>query len=130
MIDSIRLYFCCRLSFCWKTKPNHNFSFSKRWKITIGFRIGSFFCFFWFSNFGVFLFSFLTASKWQTYEKQVAGKLNYNVVNNTTLFFSNIPGPQEEVSFSGHKLAYIASNCYGQPNVSWLVYDNKGLTWY
>ncbi|KAL5778651.1 hypothetical protein ACOSQ2_009388 [Xanthoceras sorbifolium] len=34
----------------------------------------------------------------------------------TTLWFSNVPGPQEEVSYCGHPVAYIAPSCYGQPN--------------
>ncbi|KAJ0026229.1 hypothetical protein Pint_07620 [Pistacia integerrima] len=34
----------------------------------------------------------------------------------TTLRFSNMPGPQEEISFYGHPVAYLAPSCYGQPN--------------
>ncbi|KAI9197529.1 hypothetical protein LWI28_000026 [Acer negundo] len=34
----------------------------------------------------------------------------------TTLWFSNVPGPQEEVSYCGHPVAYVAPSCYGQPN--------------
>ncbi|KAK0579642.1 hypothetical protein LWI29_029136 [Acer saccharum] len=34
----------------------------------------------------------------------------------TTLWFSNVPGPQEEVSYYGHPVAYVAPSCYGQPN--------------
>ncbi|XP_031282463.1 O-acyltransferase WSD1-like [Pistacia vera] len=34
----------------------------------------------------------------------------------TTLWFSNMPGPQEEISFYGHPVAYLAPSCYGQPN--------------
>ncbi|KAF3659114.1 hypothetical protein FXO37_14114 [Capsicum annuum] len=30
--------------------------------------------------------------------------------------FSCMPGPQEEISFSGHPLAYIAPGSYGQPH--------------
>ncbi|KAI3771812.1 hypothetical protein L6452_02981 [Arctium lappa] len=47
---------------------------------------------------------------------KVAGKLNHKVFYNTTLWFSNVPGPQEEISFFGHEVAYIAPSCYGQPN--------------
>ncbi|PWA95516.1 O-acyltransferase, WSD1 domain-containing protein [Artemisia annua] len=46
---------------------------------------------------------------------KAAGKLNYKVFFNTTLWFSNVPGPQEEISFFGHKVAYLAPSCYGQP---------------
>ncbi|TXG47762.1 hypothetical protein EZV62_027056 [Acer yangbiense] len=35
----------------------------------------------------------------------------------TTLWFSNVAGPQEEVSFHGYPVAYVAPSCYGQPNV-------------
>nr|GEY95069.1 O-acyltransferase WSD1-like [Tanacetum cinerariifolium] len=45
-----------------------------------------------------------------------AGKLSYKVFSNTTLWFSNVPGPQEEISFFGHKVAYLAPSCYGQPS--------------
>ncbi|KAG5224540.1 O-acyltransferase WSD [Salix suchowensis] len=34
----------------------------------------------------------------------------------TTLWFSNVPGPQEEVTCFGHQVAYVAPTCYGQPN--------------
>ncbi|KAK1556035.1 hypothetical protein Q3G72_034892 [Acer saccharum] len=34
----------------------------------------------------------------------------------TTLWFSNVTGPQEEVSFHGYPVAYVAPSCYGQPN--------------
>ncbi|KAL8254896.1 hypothetical protein R6Q59_033117 [Mikania micrantha] len=47
---------------------------------------------------------------------KAAGKLNHKVFYNTTLWFSNVPGPQEEITFFGHKVAYIAPSCYGQPN--------------
>ncbi|GJT61386.1 O-acyltransferase WSD1-like protein [Tanacetum coccineum] len=32
----------------------------------------------------------------------------------TTLWFSNIPGPQEEVAFCGHEIVYLAPSSYGQ----------------
>ncbi|XP_076905070.1 wax ester synthase/diacylglycerol acyltransferase 11-like [Bidens hawaiensis] len=47
---------------------------------------------------------------------KAAGKLNHKVFYNTTLWFSDVPGPQEEITFFGHKVAYIAPSCYGQPN--------------
>ncbi|CAK9152042.1 unnamed protein product [Ilex paraguariensis] len=47
---------------------------------------------------------------------KAAGKLSHKVFSNTTLWFSNVPGPQEEVAFFGHPVAYIAPTCYGQPN--------------
>ncbi|KAJ0561006.1 putative transferase [Helianthus annuus] len=47
---------------------------------------------------------------------KAAGKLNHKVFYNTTLWFSNVPGPQEKITFFGHEVAYIAPSCYGQPN--------------
>ncbi|PWA88251.1 O-acyltransferase, WSD1 domain-containing protein [Artemisia annua] len=47
---------------------------------------------------------------------KAAGKLNHKVFFNTTLWFTNVPGPQEEVTFYGHDIAYMAPSCYGQPN--------------
>ncbi|KAK1441621.1 hypothetical protein QVD17_07661 [Tagetes erecta] len=47
---------------------------------------------------------------------KVVGKLNTKVVYNTTLGFSNVPGPQEEIMLFGHKVAYLAPSCYGQMN--------------
>ncbi|MFS7991374.1 putative O-acyltransferase WSD1 [Helianthus anomalus] len=49
---------------------------------------------------------------------KAVGKLNHRVFFNTTLWFSNVPGPQQEVTFYGHDATYIAPSCYGQPNVS------------
>ncbi|KAJ0086678.1 hypothetical protein Patl1_07747 [Pistacia atlantica] len=37
----------------------------------------------------------------------------------TTLYFSNVFGPQEEISFCGYPVAYIVPSCYGQP--TWLL---------
>ncbi|KAJ0885441.1 putative transferase [Helianthus annuus] len=47
---------------------------------------------------------------------KAVGKLNHNVFFNTTLWFSNVPGPEQEITFYGHDLTYIAPSCYGQPN--------------
>ncbi|CAH1426570.1 unnamed protein product [Lactuca virosa] len=47
---------------------------------------------------------------------KAVGKLNHKVFFNTTLWFTNVPGPQEEVTFYGHEITYIAPSCYGQPN--------------
>ncbi|KAH0731372.1 hypothetical protein KY290_002392 [Solanum tuberosum] len=44
-----------------------------------------------------------------------ATKLAKRVPSQTTLAFSNVAGPLEEVSFSGHPLAFLAPTCYGQP---------------
>ncbi|XP_024980415.1 O-acyltransferase WSD1-like isoform X2 [Cynara cardunculus var. scolymus] len=47
---------------------------------------------------------------------KAVGKLNHKVFFNTTLWFTNVPGPQQEVTFYGHEISYIAPSCYGQPN--------------
>uniref|UniRef100_A0A3Q7ELH5 Uncharacterized protein n=1 Tax=Solanum lycopersicum TaxID=4081 RepID=A0A3Q7ELH5_SOLLC len=44
-----------------------------------------------------------------------AAKLAKRVPSQTTLSFSNVAGPIEEVSWSGHPLAFLAPTCYGQP---------------
>ncbi|XP_034708663.1 O-acyltransferase WSD1-like [Vitis riparia] len=38
------------------------------------------------------------------------------VPSRTTIWFSNVVGPQEEIAFFGHPIAYIAPSCFGQPN--------------
>ncbi|KAJ6696934.1 hypothetical protein OIU85_003308 [Salix viminalis] len=46
----------------------------------------------------------------------------------TTLWFSNVPGPQEEITCFGHQVAYVAPTCYGQPNalmIHVVSYANK-----
>ncbi|GMN44405.1 hypothetical protein TIFTF001_013604 [Ficus carica] len=37
-------------------------------------------------------------------------------ISNTTLAFSNMIGPLEEVSFYGHQIAYLAPSVYGHPH--------------
>ncbi|KAF1002873.1 hypothetical protein AG4045_006639 [Apium graveolens] len=49
-------------------------------------------------------------------EKMAVGVICHNIVFNTTLWFSNVPDPQEEVSLYGHQMAFPACSCYGQPN--------------
>ncbi|RYR05347.1 hypothetical protein Ahy_B06g085216 isoform C [Arachis hypogaea] len=46
---------------------------------------------------------------------KVAAFIIRRVLLNTTLAFSNMPGPVEEVSFYGHPVAYIAPSVYGHP---------------
>ncbi|KAL8097285.1 wax ester synthase/diacylglycerol acyltransferase 11-like isoform X1 [Apium graveolens] len=52
----------------------------------------------------------------------------YKILSNTTMAFSNIIGPQEEISFYGHHLSYIAPSTYGHPHafaVHWQSYGEK-----
>ncbi|XP_050210592.1 wax ester synthase/diacylglycerol acyltransferase 11-like isoform X2 [Mercurialis annua] len=46
----------------------------------------------------------------------------------TSICYSNVPGPQEQISFCGYPLAFIAPSCCGQPNalfVHIVSYVNK-----
>ncbi|KAJ9167268.1 hypothetical protein P3X46_021932 [Hevea brasiliensis] len=48
--------------------------------------------------------------------------------NRITLWFSNVPGPVEEISYFGHTVAFIALSAYGQPNalvIHVVSYANK-----
>lgn len=59
---------------------------------------------------------------------KAAAFLFHRVPNHTTLCFSNIVGPIEEIGFNGHPLAFIAPSCYGQPHglmVHFQSYTNK-----
>ncbi|XP_057420303.1 wax ester synthase/diacylglycerol acyltransferase 11-like [Lotus japonicus] len=47
---------------------------------------------------------------------KVAEAISLRYMFNTTLVFSNVPGPMEEISFYGHPIAYIAPGVYGQPH--------------
>lgn len=51
-----------------------------------------------------------------------------NCPSKTTLLFSNVKGPEEELSFYGHPIAYVAPSCYGQTNeltIHLVSYANK-----
>jgi hypothetical protein len=41
------------------------------------------------------------------------------MMRNTTLSFSNVAGPTEQVVFYGHPIVYIAPGSYGHPHVSY-----------
>ncbi|WOG96608.1 hypothetical protein DCAR_0415944 [Daucus carota subsp. sativus] len=47
---------------------------------------------------------------------RAAGALSHKIFCNTTLWFSNVPGPREEISFHGHDMTFSACSCYGQPS--------------
>ncbi|KAL8113212.1 wax ester synthase/diacylglycerol acyltransferase 11-like [Apium graveolens] len=52
----------------------------------------------------------------------------YKIISKTTMLFSNIVGPQEEISFYGHHLSYIAPSVYGHPHAlttHWQSYGEK-----
>ncbi|KAK1399440.1 O-acyltransferase WSD1-like [Heracleum sosnowskyi] len=59
--------------------------------------------------------------------KQTAAVM-YKTISNTTMSFSNVVGPREEISFYGHHLSYLAPSVYGQPQaltVHWQSYGEK-----
>ena len=43
-------------------------------------------------------------------------------MNHTTMCFSNVVGPMEEIGFYGHPMAFLAPSVYGQPQVSIYIY--------
>ncbi|KAF8116826.1 hypothetical protein N665_0014s0088 [Sinapis alba] len=50
------------------------------------------------------------------------------VIHSTTLTFSNVVGPKEEIAFHGHPLSYIAPSVFGHPHaltVHFQSYENK-----
>ncbi|XP_060212140.1 wax ester synthase/diacylglycerol acyltransferase 5-like [Lycium barbarum] len=44
-----------------------------------------------------------------------ATRLAERILSQTTLIFSNVAGPLEEVSLAGHPLTFLAPTCYGHP---------------
>ncbi|URD91997.1 hypothetical protein MUK42_01587 [Musa troglodytarum] len=47
---------------------------------------------------------------------KAAAALTHRVLSNTTLSFSNIVGPVEEIEFYGHPMVYLAPTVYGHPH--------------
>ncbi|KAL0789535.1 hypothetical protein Bca101_005781 [Brassica carinata] len=45
-----------------------------------------------------------------------AASLTSRTISNTTMSFSNLVGPTEEVSLYGHPITYIAPSAYGHPH--------------
>ncbi|XP_016461398.1 wax ester synthase/diacylglycerol acyltransferase 11-like [Nicotiana tabacum] len=59
--------------------------------------------------------------------KAVSG-MTQRVFSSATICFTNLVGPQEEIEFCGHPLAYFAPTSYGQPNaltINFQSYINK-----
>ncbi|ONK69157.1 uncharacterized protein A4U43_C05F19940 [Asparagus officinalis] len=55
---------------------------------------------------------------------KAAAALCYRVLRHTTISFSNIVGPIEQVSFYGHPLVYIAPTVYGHPQAITLHFQS------
>lgn len=49
---------------------------------------------------------------------QAAAALCYGMFTHTTLSFSSMVGPTEQVLFCGNPIVYIAPSTYGHPHVS------------
>lgn len=47
---------------------------------------------------------------------KVSGAMSHRVIANTTMCFSNLVGPLEEIGFYGHPMAFLAPSSYGQPH--------------
>ncbi|CAD5325283.1 unnamed protein product [Arabidopsis thaliana] len=52
----------------------------------------------------------------KTFGVQVAAKIINRALSNTTMSFSNLIGPIEEISFYGHPITYMAPSVYGHPH--------------
>ncbi|KAK4273895.1 hypothetical protein QN277_017202 [Acacia crassicarpa] len=58
----------------------------------------------------------------------VAAAITHRILYNTTLTFSNVVGPVEEISFCGHPVTFLAPTVYGHPHaltIHFLSYVNK-----
>ncbi|PSS24223.1 O-acyltransferase [Actinidia chinensis var. chinensis] len=59
---------------------------------------------------------------------KTASALSHRVMTHTTMCFSNLVGPVEEITFYGHPMAFIAPSSYGQPHglmINFQSYTNK-----
>jgi hypothetical protein len=57
--------------------------------------------------------------------EQRASGLSHRIISHTTMCFSNLVGPLEEIGFYGHPMTYLAPSSYGQPHVSNFVSINQ-----
>lgn len=57
--------------------------------------------------------------------KQITAYAARRAISNTTMAFSNMIGPLEEVGFYGHQIAYLAPSVYGHPHVSSLAKSSQ-----
>ncbi|GAB4861592.1 hypothetical protein Ancab_036785 [Ancistrocladus abbreviatus] len=55
---------------------------------------------------------------------KVASALSHRVITQTTLSFSNMVGPLEEIGFYGHPIAFLAPSCYGQPHGLMIIFQS------
>uniref|UniRef100_A0ACD5VK81 Uncharacterized protein n=1 Tax=Avena sativa TaxID=4498 RepID=A0ACD5VK81_AVESA len=55
---------------------------------------------------------------------KAAASLCYGMMRNTTLSFSSVAGPTEQVVFYGHPIVYIAPSVYGHPHALTMHYQS------
>ncbi|CAI9101143.1 OLC1v1038402C1 [Oldenlandia corymbosa var. corymbosa] len=55
---------------------------------------------------------------------KASSALSHKIITRTTMCFSNLVGPQEEIGFYGHKISYLASGSYGQPHALMINYQS------
>ncbi|XP_015878467.3 wax ester synthase/diacylglycerol acyltransferase 6-like isoform X2 [Ziziphus jujuba] len=63
-----------------------------------------------------------------TFGAKVAGFIAHRLLSNTTMAFSSLVGPLEDVSFYGHPITFIAPSVYGHPHaltIHFQSYVNK-----
>lgn len=59
---------------------------------------------------------------------KVATEVTFRGFSNSTICFTNLVGPQEEIGFCGHPITYFAPSAYGQPSalmINFQSYINK-----
>ncbi|XP_052194418.1 wax ester synthase/diacylglycerol acyltransferase 11-like [Diospyros lotus] len=59
---------------------------------------------------------------------KTASALSHGILTRTSMCFSNLVGPVEEIAFYGHPMTYLAPGCYGQPHglmINFQSYINK-----
>ncbi|KAJ4728114.1 O-acyltransferase WSD1-like protein [Melia azedarach] len=59
---------------------------------------------------------------------KAASALSHKIISHTTMCFSNIAGPLEEIGYYGHPMTYLAASSYGQPHalmINFQSYINK-----
>lgn len=53
-----------------------------------------------------------------------AGAVAHRILSNSTLSFSSLIGPLEDITFYGHPITYMASNVYGHPHAMHLHFQS------
>lgn len=71
---------------------------------------------------------FISEVVMKLFSSDVASAISDRVHSHTTIAFSNLVGPVEEIGFYGHPLAFLAATSYGQPHelmINYQSYTNK-----